>query len=76
VAVINPDRAAHTIQRLWRSHSADVAARKEALSVIAALQTRFQFLRDAFNFPEHLEFREGTAMAQEVSSAAVGLHAA
>ena len=52
------DRAAHTIQRLWRSHSADVAARKEALSLIAALQTRFQFLHDAFNFPEHLEFRE------------------
>ncbi|KAF8581210.1 hypothetical protein K439DRAFT_1308982, partial [Ramaria rubella] len=52
------ERAARAIQCRWRSHSADAAARKDALNTISILQNRFEFLRDTFSFPEHLEFRE------------------
>lgn len=50
--------AARTIQRRWRSHSADVAAAKDALNTINVLSSRLQFLKSSFILPEYLKFRE------------------
>lgn len=74
------NRAACTIQRQWRSHSADAAARNDAITTIATLRARFQFLMDTFSFPEHLEFREQLAVDQVApallfTSANAGVHA-
>jgi len=45
----------------WRSHSADRAAQQSSLDTIATLRRRFEFLKNSFIIPEHLEFREDAA---------------
>ncbi|KIJ37022.1 hypothetical protein M422DRAFT_50658 [Sphaerobolus stellatus SS14] len=62
------ERAARTIQRRWRSRSADRAAQKDAINTIWTLRSRFEFLKTSFVPPQHLEFRDTSSTSTEGGS--------